>query len=119
MDDLGAPISHLAVPEGVPVYDRGGRRIGVVDRVMTDAVTGIFEGVIVHTHPVVPGRHLFASHEQIAGLHERGVLLAVDRDELYKLDEAAARRRRRADGRPEAPLEAALRKAWDWISGVR
>ena len=89
MDDLGQPVSHLALRDGVPVYDRDGETVGVVDRVMTDEATGIFEGVIVHTRPVVGGRHLFASHDQIAELRERGVRLAVGRTELYELDESA------------------------------
>lgn len=118
MEDLGAPVSHLALAEGVPVYDRDGEEVGVVDRVMADAVTGIFEGLIVHTRPVLPGRHLFASHEQIADLRERGVRLAVGRGDLVELD-ARAGRRQAGDERPESPAQAALRKAWDWISGVR
>jgi uncharacterized protein YrrD len=117
MDELGAPVAHLALSEGVPVYDRSGRRIGVVDRVMTDALTGIFEGVIVHTLPL-PGHHLYASHEQIAELRERGVLLSVDRNELNELNERSARTRG-AEETVESPLEARLRKAWDWITHVR
>src|SRR3954454_9412847 len=66
MDDLGQPVAHLALADGVPVYDRDGDHVGVVDHVMADAVTGIFEGLVIHTRPVVGGRHLFASHEQIA-----------------------------------------------------
>lgn len=118
MDDLGPPVSPLALRDGVPVYDRVGERIGVVDRVMTDEVTGIFEGLIIHTPPVVGGRHLFASHDQIAELRERGVRLAAGRAELYELDGSAGRRRR-DDDRPEPPIEALLRKAWDWLTGVR
>ncbi len=118
MDDLGPPVSPLALVDGVPVYAPDGERVGVVDRVMIDKPTGIFEGVIIHTRPVVPGRHLFAHHAQIAELRERGVLLAVGPKELYELDERARRRRRDGD-RSESAVEAALRKAWDWISGVR
>jgi hypothetical protein len=116
--DLGEPVSHLALEDGVPVYDRGGESFGVVEHVLADEATGIFEGLIIHARPVVPGRHLFASHEQIEELRERGVRLAVRRDELYDLDEASRARRARED-RPESPLEAALRKAWDWLIGVR
>jgi hypothetical protein len=118
MDDLGEPVAHLALADGVPVYDRDGEHVGVVDRVMADAVTGIFEGLVIHTRPVVGGRHLFASHEQIAELRERGVRLAVPRTELYELDENAGRRRR-DPGIPEPPIEAVLRKAWDWLVGAR
>jgi hypothetical protein len=117
MEDLGAPVSHLALSEGVPVYDRDGERIGVLDRVMSDEITGIFEGLIIHTRPL-PGRHLYATHDQVAELRERGVVLAVRRDDLYDISE-------RPSGPPdsiqtgESPLEAQLRKAWDWLIGVR
>jgi hypothetical protein len=118
MDDLGPPVSHLALRDGVPVYDRDGEHLGVVDRVMTDEGTGIFEGLIIHARPVIGGRHLFASHDQIAELREHGVRLAVGRAELYELDDNAGRRRC-DDDRPEPPIEALLRKAWDWLTGVR
>jgi hypothetical protein len=118
MDDLGAPVSHLALRDGVPVCDPDGREVGVVDRVMTDEATGIFEGLIIHTRPVIGARHLFAAHDQIAELREHGVRLAVARDELYELDERAGRRRL-DDGGPEPVIEALLRKAWDWLTGVR
>jgi hypothetical protein len=118
MDDLGSPVSHLALREGVPVRDRDGRDVGVVDRVMTDEATGIFEGLIIHTRPVIGARHLFAAHDQIAELREHGVRLSVGRAELYELDEHAGRRRR-DDGAPEPTIEALLRKAWDWLTGVR
>jgi hypothetical protein len=117
MDDLGAPIAHLALKEGVPVYDCSGRRVGVVDRVMMDEVTGIFEGLIIHTLPL-PGRHRYASHEQLAELHERGVVLSVEGDDLHELDERPARRAG-DDESVEHPLEARLRRAWDWIVGAR
>jgi len=78
----------------------------------------IFEGVIVHTLPL-PGHHLFADVEQIAELRERGVLLAVERDELHEPpDEPGTRKRDNAD-RVEGPLEARLRCAWDRLSRRR
>jgi hypothetical protein len=117
VEDLGAPVAALALADGTPVYDRGGRRVGVVDRVVADEVTGIFDGLIVHTLPL-PGRHLYAAHEQIAEARERGVLLSVDREELYELGPRRERDRRRGEA-PESPLEARLRRAWDWITGVR
>jgi uncharacterized protein YrrD len=117
VEDLGRPIAHLAVEEGAAVYDRSGNRVGVVDHVLTDSSGRIFEGLIVHTHPL-PGRHVFASHDQIAELHERGVVLSAQRDELHEIRDPSTRRRgsgEPADGR----IEAALRRAWDWISGIR
>jgi hypothetical protein len=80
---------------------------------------GIFEGLIIHTTPVLGGHHLFASPGQIAELRERGVRLAVARAELRRLDEKAGRRRRDAGDGPEPPIEALLRRAWDRLTGMR
>jgi hypothetical protein len=58
---------------------------------------------------------VFASVEQIAELHERGVLLAVGAEAL-----PPARRSRPRDDQeapPEGRLHALLRRAWDRISG--
>jgi uncharacterized protein YrrD len=117
VDDLGPPIAYTVLEDGTPVYDRNGERIGVVDNVMGDIQLDIFEGVIIHTRPL-PGRHLFADVEQIAELHERGVLLAVERDDLHEPPEKSATRKRE-DAGVESPLEARLRRAWDWLSGRR
>ena len=117
MDDLGPPIAYTVLQEGTPVYDRNGECIGVVDQVMADMQLDIFEGVIVHTRPLA-GRHLFADVEQIAELRERGVLLAVGRDELHEPPGDATRKRRDGD-RVETPLEARLRRAWDRLTGRR
>ena len=119
MDDLGAPVSHRGLVDGTPVYDPDGRRVGVVDRVLEDGPTGIFEGLVIHTLPL-PGRHLYAAYEQIAALHERGALLSVPAEELHALDERSGRDRDRLHRTtPESPLERRLRKAWDWLTGVR
>jgi hypothetical protein len=113
MHALGAPISHRGLADGTPVYDPGGQRVGVVDRVQEEE--GIFEGLVIHTLPL-PGRHVFADYEQIAELRERGVLLAVDVGELHPMERRTARRRLDV---PESPLERRLRRALDWLSGLR
>jgi hypothetical protein len=111
VDELGPAIAWLALRDGTPVYDRDGKRIGVVEHLME--VGSIFEGVVVHTYPL-PGRHLYADADQIATIRERGVLLSVSADELHDPSAESIRRRRNADGRT---LEARLRRAWDWIAG--
>jgi uncharacterized protein YrrD len=116
VEDLGAPIAYLALEEGTPVYDRSGERIGVVEHVQADWQADIFDGVIVHTRPL-PGRHLFADVDQIAELHERGVVLSVDRDALREPSEKPTGEQ--PGGSVESPLQARLRRAWDWISGRR
>jgi uncharacterized protein YrrD len=116
-DDLGRPIAYLALDEGAPVYDVAGERIGVVEGTVGDMQADIFDGVIVRTRPL-PGDHLFADLDQIEGLYEHGVRLKVTRDELHT-PPAEAARRQRAQQRGESPLEARMRRAWDWLAGRR
>ena len=116
MEDLGPPVSHLALKEGTPVDDRGGQRIGVVDGVVVDEKTGIFEGLIVHTLPL-PGRHLYAKHRDVADMRERGVLLSVDRAALHEPGPQSAGGT--SGERVEGPIQRHLRRTWDWISGLR
>jgi hypothetical protein len=117
MEDLGELVSYLALRDGVPVFDRDGERVGVVDRVVSDG--GIFEGLIIHTSPVLGGQHLFARAEQVAELREKGVRLAVARAELRELDEKGRRRRRDAGDSPEPAIETLLRRMWDRLTGMR
>ena len=111
VQDLGDLVAYTAIADGTPVYDPWGRRIGVVEHVME--VEGIFEGVIVHTHPL-PGRHLYADAGQVAEIHERGVVLSVTEQELH-----VPRQRSRRGRAGEVALEARLRRAWDWLTGQR
>jgi hypothetical protein len=117
MQNLGAPVAHTGLTDGVPVYDRAGRRIGVLDEVISDEATGIFKGVLIHTLPL-PGRHLYATENQIGELRERGVLLSVDAEALQPPPERRRRRDRAGRGQ-ESPVESALRRLWDRITGVR
>jgi uncharacterized protein YrrD len=117
VDELGAPIAYLVLKEGTPVYDRDNDGVGVVEHVLADEPVDIFHGLIVHTLPL-PGRHLFAAADQIAELRERGVLLSVDRGDLHEPTENSAVRG--TDGGPmDSPLQAGLRRAWDWLSQAR
>jgi uncharacterized protein YrrD len=119
VQDLGPPVSYIALEDGTPVYDRNGDRIGVVDHVQADMQLDIFEGLIVHTLPL-PGRHVFADVDQIVEMHERGVVLSVEADELHEpRDESGKGKRGSAEDSPEGALEARLRRAWDWIAGRR
>jgi hypothetical protein len=117
VDDLGAPIAYTTLEEGTPVYDRNGQRIGVVDEVLADFTLDIFEGMIVHTPPL-PGKHRYADVDQIAELHERGVVLSVERDQLHDPPERSDRDDE-GDRKLENPLESRLRRAWDRLTGRR
>ncbi|HEY2763633.1 MAG TPA: PRC-barrel domain-containing protein [Pseudonocardiaceae bacterium] len=115
LGELGRPVAYPALQDGTPVYDRTGQRVGVVEHVVADEPTDIFEGLIVHTLPL-PGRHLFADRDQIAALHERRVLLSVDRDKLHDQSQKSTRQTN-SDNHLENPIQTRLRHAWDWISG--
>ena len=112
MDAVGPPVAYTAVKAGTPVYDRGGERIGVVRHVVADEPVDIFHGVIVHTRPL-PGRHLYAPADQIAGLHEEAVLLSAGRGELHDIDEDPAARTVE-DGLDEHPPRPGLGRTWHW-----
>ncbi|MDT7556958.1 MAG: hypothetical protein QOI68_1428 [Pseudonocardiales bacterium] len=115
-NDLGRPVAYPAIADGTPVYEPDGDRIGVVDEVVADEPDDIFHGIVLHTVPL-PGRHLYADADQIAGLYEHGVLLGVRRNSLRPPERP--RRGREHDAAAatgESRLEAALRHAWDWIT---
>jgi hypothetical protein len=112
-DRLGPPVSYLGLREGVPVYDRSGERIGVVERVLADEGLDIFDGLLIHTEPL-PGRHVIASADRVAELHERGVLLHALVEELPEPPPANAHEEEPpAEGR----LHALLRRVSDAIGG--
>ena len=113
MEDLGPLVAYTALSDGTPVYDRSGRNVGVVEHVLAELDLDIFHGLVIHTKPL-PGRHLYADADQVAELHERGVVLAVDEGDLH--EPSAPSTRPSAEGRQETPLEARMRRAWDWIS---
>jgi uncharacterized protein YrrD len=117
MRDLGAKIAFTAVREGTPVYDAGRARVGVVDEVIADGTAGIFKGIIIHTAPL-PGRHLVADVDQIDALHERGVLLSVERGALRPQRRDAAHTAN-ADPALEPPIHAVLRRIWDRVTRRR
>jgi len=116
VNDLGAPTSYLALQPGTPVYDAGGEEIGTVDHVLGDPGVDIFDGLVVDTRPLLGG-HRFADAEQVASIHERGVVLRVVRDELHEPSGNPAVMRADPDTVEDSELTAKLRRAWDWISG--
>lgn len=117
VEDLGAPISYVAVSAGVPVYDRDAVRIGVVEYVIADEDADIFHGFLVRTPPLSE-RQLFAQRDQVGEMHERGVVLSVRGAELHEPSEDAPAREV-ADPSADGGLEAGLRAAWEWLRRPR
>lgn len=114
--NLGPRIAFPALAEGTPVYDPDGRRAGVVDEVLVEPPGGIFEGVVVHTLPL-PGRHRHALPDQIAEIHQRGVLLSVGTDQLPEEVGWRHRDRDRTPPPPEPPLQRFARRVLDRLGG--
>ena len=85
---------------------------------LADEPTDIFHGLIVHTSPL-PGRHLYADADQIAQMREGGVVVTGGRDDLHDPEPRPDTPRRPDEGPVDGPLQAALRRAWDWLTSTR
>ena len=119
MEELGAPIAYLALEEGTPVYAVDGAVVGEVAHVLADENADVFDGLVIDTRPG-PGGHRFVDAPQVAELHERGVVLALDAAAVEELPEPSANPAA-LDVNPadaeESELTAKLRRAWDFLSG--
>ena len=116
-DDLGAPVSYLALEEATPVLAADGDEVGHVAHVLADEENDIFDGIVI-SHGL--GRHTFADAEQVGEIHERGVVLTLTAAEAEALPEPSENPAVMEDdpSEPEgSPVAAKLRRAWDLLSG--
>lgn len=117
--DLGDPVSYLVLEEGVPVLSSDGTEIGTVEHVLADADVDVFDGLVIDTRRG-PGGWRFADADQIASMHERGVVLDLDAAAAERLpeprDNPPAMSASPDDAEPDQ-LGDKLRRAWDYISG--
>lgn len=119
MRDLGPKIAFVAVREGTPVYDAHRNRVGVVEEVIADPHAAIFKGLLIHTSPL-PGRHVVADADHISALHEKGVLLTVERQMLRPaLRDAATLPTASSPPALEPAIQTTLRRLWDRITRRR
>jgi uncharacterized protein YrrD len=117
--DLGDPISYLVLPQGVDVLSCDGEKVGTVEHVLADEDSDTFDGVIVDMR-AGPGGHRFADADQVASIHERGMVLTLDADAAGRLPEPSENPAAvEADPGDDVPhgLHAKLRRAWDYLSG--
>src|SRR5215211_3438980 len=95
-DDLGAPVSFLALDEGTAVYAADGEEVGQVAHVLANEEEDIFDGIVI-AHGL--GRHTFADAEPLPEPSENpAVMEETSEDE-------------------ESSLSDKLRRAWDLLSG--
>jgi hypothetical protein len=116
-DDLGAPISYLALEEGTAVFGADGEEVGRVAHVLAVEEEDIFDGIVI-SHGV--GRHTFADAEQVGAIHERGVTLTLTAAEAEALPEPAenpAVMHEDPSDSEGSSLSHKLRRAWDLLSG--
>jgi uncharacterized protein YrrD len=119
MEDLGAPISYLTLADGAPVYSSDGREVGKVSHVLADPAVDVFDGLVVSAGGMPP-EHRFVDADQIAELHERGVVLAIDSELAQNLPKPSANPAAMAadpDDTVPDELRDKLRRAWDRVSG--
>jgi hypothetical protein len=117
--DLGPPIAYLALEPGIPVYASDGEKAGKLTHVLADPDDDIFDGIVLDTRPG-PGGHRFADVSQIAELHERGIVLALDSEAAKRLPEPAGGPAVVEVGPDDVVpdrLSDKLRRAWRMISG--
>jgi uncharacterized protein YrrD len=117
--DLGDPVSYLVLPAGTDVISSDGRKVGTVEHVLADPDADVFDGVIVDMRPG-PRGHRFADAEQVASIHERGVVLSLDAAAAERLPRPAANPATMDAGPDDITpdgLDDKLKRAWDYLSG--
>jgi hypothetical protein len=116
-EDLGPPVSYLALAEGTAVLGSDGEEVGHVAHVLADEEQDIFDGIVI-AHGL--GQHTFADAEQVAAIHERGVALTITAAQARALPEPSENPAVMYDDASEpegSPLADKLRRAWDLLSG--
>jgi hypothetical protein len=120
MDDLGSPSSYLALQPGIAVFASDGSRVGEVEYVLADFDDDVFDGIVIDAS-ALPGGFRFADAAQVAGIYERGVVLAVDAAGAEALPEPTDNPGTLVvDGLEdvdESEFKEKLRRAWETISG--
>jgi uncharacterized protein YrrD len=117
--DLGEPGSYMTLQPGVPVYSSDGEELGVVEHVLAEPEQDIFDGIVLDTS-VLPGGHRFVDASEVGEIHERGVVLSLDRRAAEQLPEPSANPAAMSaspDDATEGEVQRKLRWAWDKISG--
>ncbi len=115
----GEPISYLALRSGTDVFSKEGERVGVVERVLGDEDTGVFDGIVIDTR-LGPGGLRFVDAPEVEELREEAVLLTLSRAQVERLPEPDANpavMRHHGVEDSESGLRHRLRRAWDVVSG--
>jgi uncharacterized protein YrrD len=119
VDDPGAPLSYVALAEGTPVFSSDGHEIGVVQEVLADTASNIFDGIVVDTRSG-PGGLRFVDAPEVGEIYERAVMLTLDAASCEVLPTPSANpavMEVRPGDVPPRGVSAGLRRMWDRLSG--
>jgi hypothetical protein len=81
--DEGEPIAYLLLERGVAVLASGGEHVGTVHHVVAASEQDIFHGLVITLAGQRDQR--FVAAADVAALHERGVDLKIDAEEVNAL----------------------------------
>lgn len=115
----GDPTSYLTLEPGTDVLSADGERIGVVEHVLRDEATDIFDGIVIDSR-LGPGGHRFVDAPDVAEMRTDAVVLglsAADAERLPEPEPGPAVIEHHGAEDSESPLERKLRRAWELISG--
>lgn len=113
--DYGEPSSYRVLERGVDVISSDGDRIGVVEHVLADEDTDVFDGIVVDTR-MGPGGLVFVDASQVADVREKALLLSVSTSGAESLPRPSANPAVMEHHGVE-DVEGKLRRAWDAITG--
>jgi hypothetical protein len=115
----GEPASYLTLQPGADVISADGERIGVVEHVLSDEATDIFDGLIIEV-TLGPGGIHFVDAPDVAEIREDAAVLSIsaaDAERLPKPSPSPAVMEHHGVEDSEGKLEHKLRRAWEILSG--
>jgi uncharacterized protein YrrD len=115
----GEPASYLTLEPGADVISSDGKRVGVVQHVLRDEETDIFDGIVIDIRPG-PGGLRFVDAPDVGEIREGGVVIAVPAAQVEQLPEPSANpavMEHHGVEDAEGKLEHKLRRAWEIVSG--
>jgi hypothetical protein len=119
-EDLGAKVSYLVVKSGIPVFAKGGEKLGTVVRSLAAPEADLFDGIVFDTTPHKPGGHKFVDAPEVDSLYERGVVLTITAAEAAQLA-APGKNPATVEVSPDdvagEPPAGFMQRAWNRLSG--
>jgi uncharacterized protein YrrD len=115
----GDPISYLTLQTGTEMISADGDRVGVVEHVLHDEATDVFDGIVIDTSLGPGGKH-FVDAPEVAELRTDAVVLTLSTTEVAQLPKPEpnpAVMEHHGEEDSENQLQHKLRRAWDLISG--